>query len=495
MQTYTALRTKILNTLNDASSVVFATADLDKFIEDGLRDIAVYHPYVSKELFKIEGRYGTATSTLANNLVDTNQTFLSTDVDKVIYNVTDKTWAVITTFTSASTVVLSKDIMVSGETYKVFNKGCSSNRQINIEDCTDYLWVDRVEYPLGGNPPNYRNVDSIENGILTLGIDFEPNDTAETNADKDCYVYFAKRHKLSQLTDFAGALAASAVVSATTLSATALQGAGTIEADQEFTVSGMRGNYVVSATATIANSAATIVFHPGLENAANSATVFTLKSSTLTPQLEPVLVDLIAGMAAVSKSAQPLQEIVNAISTIAVANTAIANMSAQITAATAFISSGSAQTGSASADIATAATALAKIDAQIAAATVQITAATAVINTIPTAMGADGSYMQAAASDINAGLGYMKEGIAYFQQAQADEGLANNYIGLATASMSAASQYLNQGNGYLGKIRTQLSIAAASDPLKVWGQQKLTDARRRLSRLSGTKTFSDYARD
>jgi hypothetical protein len=496
-QTYATLRSKILNTLNDASSTIFAAADLDKFMEDALRDISLVRPHIVKIPYTVEGRYGEATSTSANNLVDiTKSQFLSSDVNKMVYNTTDKTWAIITSYSSATTVGLSKDIMESGESYKIFNKNCTSSHQLNIEDVTDYLYINKVEYPLGGNPPFFRNVDSVEDNILTIGIDVDPNDTSISTANKDAYVYFAKRNKLSQLTDFSATLSASALAGATSLALTSMQGAGTIEADQELTISGVRGLYTVKSDTTIASSASsTVPIFPAVESTASSTTVVTLRSSTLKPELEPILVDYVAGMAAISKSAQPLQEVINAIAVLAIANTSIVNMTNQIAAATAFVSSGSTQTVASTTDIAAASTAIAKIDAQIGAATTAIAAGTVLFNTITTTLGAENDYLSAAASDVNAGIGYLREGIAYIQQAQADQQLSGNYLNLAGAGLANDAQYLNQGMGYLRKISSQLSIAAASDTLKVWGQQKLIDAHKRLSRLSGTNTFTDYSRD
>lgn len=67
---------------------------------------------------------GTATSTLADHLVDSAATFVLSDVGHTIHNTTDDTAAKITGFNSATDVTLSADIMVSGEAYSVvYNMG------------------------------------------------------------------------------------------------------------------------------------------------------------------------------------------------------------------------------------------------------------------------------------------------------------------------------------------------------------------------------------
>ena len=60
---------------------------------------------------------GSATSTSANNLVDTAASFDSTMVGKTIYNSTDDTWAKVNSVTNGTTLALSVDIMASGEAY------------------------------------------------------------------------------------------------------------------------------------------------------------------------------------------------------------------------------------------------------------------------------------------------------------------------------------------------------------------------------------------
>jgi len=101
---------------------------------------------------------GNATSTSANNLVDTTKTFVSATVlGKTVYNTTDDTFAVVTSFGSGTSLGLSADIMASGEAYiigdasKALNRVCVvsgahsyalSNKIIKISSC--YLATDGI---------------------------------------------------------------------------------------------------------------------------------------------------------------------------------------------------------------------------------------------------------------------------------------------------------------------------------------------------------------
>lgn len=66
-------------------------------------------------------RSGVATALTTDHLIDTvkNQ-FTANDVGKIIYNVTDKTTATITDYTSPSDVTLDTDIMADGESYEIY---------------------------------------------------------------------------------------------------------------------------------------------------------------------------------------------------------------------------------------------------------------------------------------------------------------------------------------------------------------------------------------
>ena len=288
---YTELRDAVESDLRDSSNTYHATAEIDYKIVQGLRELAKYKKHLVRVTYQIESRTGTATSTSANNLVDaTLDQFESGDAGKRLYNSTDKTWADILSYSTAEQVGLSHDIMADGENYKIFNKGCSNNKQINIEDVEDYLWVERVEYPIGKE----RSFE-VNGNILEIGMDVEPDDSDPNNTDRviDVYVWFAKRHKLSQLTDVAGAVKTAASKGDVSLALKSLQTTGTIEEDQEFTLASRPQVYTVTADATIATEEATVAIYPALDADVAADIVVTLIESTLARDLENLLIEYV----------------------------------------------------------------------------------------------------------------------------------------------------------------------------------------------------------
>lgn len=289
---YTELRDAVEAGLRDSSNTYWSTTELDYNITTGLRELAYYKKHLVRITYQIESRYGTATSTSSNNLVDaTKDQFLSTDTGKRVFNDTDNTWADVLSYTDAETLGLSHDIMASGEYYYIYNKGCSNNKQINIEDVEDYLWVERVEYPVGTE----RTIDWIRGGILQIGMDRKPDDSDPNQDDQrvNVYVWFAKRHKLSQLTDFAGAVNNASGYSKgdTSMVIDGLQSSGTIEEDQEFTLASRDQVYTVTSAATISSNAATITFYPGLDADVANNIVVNFVQSTLDRATEEALIE------------------------------------------------------------------------------------------------------------------------------------------------------------------------------------------------------------
>ncbi|KKN23716.1 hypothetical protein LCGC14_0902170 [marine sediment metagenome] len=309
--TYSTLRTAILQKLQDTGSADFQTGEIDDRMKDGLRHFARYVPHIVRVPYTIESRTGAATATTAGSLVDTGESqFLAGDVGKIIHNLNDNTWAVVKTFTSTSVLVLSRDIMVSGEEYEMYNKECVSNKQINLEDVEDPLWVERVEFPIGAE-----RSFSLRGTILTIGIDFTPDDTKAADANKIVHVFFAKRHKVSQLTDLLGAVDLGAGYSEgdTTMTIDEITNDEIVEEDQEFTVAGLQEIYTVKAAVTIAGSQADVTFFPGLEADVAEDIVVTFILSTFEGkygrQLEALFVDYVAAIAASSKATKYINAI------------------------------------------------------------------------------------------------------------------------------------------------------------------------------------------
>ncbi len=298
------------NIIGSTLTTTWTDAKINQLIDNALSEVSEAVPYIMREVYQIETRTGAATSTSSDNLVDaTNSQFASTDVGKVVYNTTDNTWAEIKSCSVSTTVGLTKNIFTVGEGYEIYNKGCWASNQININTTNDFLWIVDVAYPVdsaGGAWEVSRNFNLIRRNefdnileIDVVGLD----NTKETTANKDVYIYMAKQHKLNLMTDLVGASESGAAVDATSMSIDGLTNADLyVYKDTLFyftQIGGVTMNsrniYRVTADAAIGSLKASVSFYPPLECAITTADDVTFIGSTLTPDLERLLIDIVTG--------------------------------------------------------------------------------------------------------------------------------------------------------------------------------------------------------
>ncbi len=313
--TFADLIDQVQSALGD-DTTTFTDAIVTVQIEDALREFSDYEPRIVLYTYKLESRTGTATSTLSTWLVDSAAQFVAaTDVDKDIFNTTDRTWAKVISNGANSTTQLnlSKDIMASGETYEMFNKGCWTNKQINIGDITDYVGPDHgviaVEYKTRKTPREYRNF-KVEGDILTIDIDDSPPDSSSSTADIEVHIWIQRRHQCTQqtITTLYVDLGAGYSAGDTAILVDYDGGAvtGTIKEGTNFTIHETRGDYMVTADATFSGNEVTLQIFPGLENdIADDKTIWLMKSS-LNNREERLVVDLAAARLGMIKFANSI---------------------------------------------------------------------------------------------------------------------------------------------------------------------------------------------
>ena len=290
----------------DDDGTDFIDAYVTVKLRAALRQLSEYQPYTRKVSFFIESRTGTATSDTPSALVDaTESQFLATDVDKVILNTTNNTWAIVTAHVSATQLTLSKDIMVDGnENYEIYNKGCINRFQINIEDITDDVspaehGVIAVEYPIGER----RNF-TVEGNILTIDVlRVSDSKVVEPATNTEVLVWFETRQRVLEFADLAGTVNGTPSAGATTFTIAAV-GSGTdvITEDALFTVANVRGTYKIKSDLTLSGGGGVIIFYPGLESAPTNGAIVAFVGSTLNKELERLVVALTASKTALSKT-------------------------------------------------------------------------------------------------------------------------------------------------------------------------------------------------
>jgi hypothetical protein len=483
MMTFPEMVADVYQTLQDTNGDSYDPSEIALALKQTGKEIGRYAPVIEMEVFTIESRYGTATSTLASHLVDTKGQFLSTDVGKVIYNTTDKTWAVVTAYTSATDVTISSDIMISGESYEMYNKYCRNAKQINIEDVTDRLWTVRAEFPVGTSYDISEGRD-LEGDVLTLPINYTPSDTSVVTADKTVYVWFAKYPKISQLTDLAATVTGAHSAGAVSVILGGLQTTGTIENGQEFTIANTRLHYRVTTDAAIASNASTVTIYPPLECALTNGTVVTFKQSSVPSRIEPQFTNYAAGKCEYNKGGKLMLQSDKALATIILAQTAIGLMTARLTQATTDIASGRTETAKLAAILDLANAEVDFINAEVDLAKGDILAArNLTAAATPSMYGAEEKYLAEANSELGAARGYGESASGYFREAQSREANSAEYRAIVASGISAASADLSKAYGYLRQAGTQIQLSSAGKALKQSGLERMALAKQDLSRM------------
>lgn len=214
-------------------------------------------------------------------------------------------------------------------------------------------------------------------------------------------------------------------------------------------------------------------------------------SSTLSPQLEKVLIDGAVAKAASNWSNQIRKQITAAISSVSEVNTAVDSMSARITQAISDLTAGRAKIGY---KVTEANTAIGNMTARITAAIDDLTSGRALIGDKKTqaitALDAVSGQITQAVNDLTSGRAQIDDArtladtaidnmSARITQAQTDLTNGrdlinkvniggqpeNDYVNYAGRELSIAADYLNQAKGYLGEGTTadRYQVYAARD--------------------------------
>ncbi|KKL14913.1 hypothetical protein LCGC14_2510910 [marine sediment metagenome] len=315
MLTYAEITTRVLQFLQDTGASTYDSTETGFAIENELKRLSRYASRKVDVVFKVESRTGTETAGTSDKLTDTGKSqFVAGDAtnEKVIHNITDDTYAVVTGYTSTSVLSISADIMDDGEEYEMYNKRCRNKRQIYIGDMPPYLWIESVEYPVGTE----RNFFVISRDILKLDVeDFVVKDSDSTLSPlnkTDVLIKFALPQVLCQLTTLVGAVNAIEPVGETTIAVDGLGATETIEIGDEFHIAGFRFTYTVTTGVLLSSGGGNITVYPGMEAATADGDVLTFVKSTLQPNHEDLLERMVISRAVQSdmirfaKSGAPL---------------------------------------------------------------------------------------------------------------------------------------------------------------------------------------------
>jgi len=175
----------------------------------------------------------------------------------------------------------------------------SKDLTLSTENKRNLLWVENLEYKVDEDPREFRNFTRWGD-IVTIDI------TSIPTAGESVYLYLAKKHILQKevgASELTGTIKTEAAAGASCIVVTSL-GTGTVRENTQVAVEDDTTPYTVIADATISGTDATIYITPVTSKieAVGKVVTLSLSVSTLDPEQETLLADLVASKAASNKA-------------------------------------------------------------------------------------------------------------------------------------------------------------------------------------------------
>lgn len=355
--------------------------------------------------------------------------------------------------------------------------------------------IQKIEYLVDKNPRQFRGLTRFAD-IITLEVDNRPSSAVSaylymnkvhllqqvlTTVDTEGTVKTATA--VGDVTVVVEALGTLTIEEMTTV---AITGDSTVY-------------YVISTATIATNEATLSIWPPIAQvNAIGAVVTLSVTGSTLDLALEGFLARWLAAQACISKATKSYAQVNTAITTIAAAATAVAAIAARITAATGDVTTAKTKAVKAATAIADANTEFDKIVAATVGPTVLATSALAsglsLVNSIPIGGGA-AEYMGQAASQIGLAQGHALAGQTYLQESSAYHANAASYYNSATTELRASSEKANEAVANLRLVASRLQVSQGGLRYEQWGRTELARVEDDMRAYGGFPSSVRYPRN
>ena len=354
-----------------------------------------------------------------------------------------------------------------------------NSRVLDISSIEDLLEIERLEYPIGYDPREFRNLNYLDSetieidttlvpsaggsGTLTGTITFTTGSAAVTGSGTS----FVDDLAVSYLIRPSGGTRWYRVASIT--SATAL----TLD---EPVRSADTGADTVDLTEYCYE--AVYLYCRKLHQLTN-------ESSTLTPRLERVLIEGTVAKVALSWINQVRVQVKEATSLIAKIDSAIGQMSARITQAVSDLTTGRPMIDETRA---TADAAIDKMTERITQALTDLATGRPTIGKVNVGGQPQRDFIAMAATELGSAATFLNQARGYL----AVDTPAGQYGNYAARELSNANGYLNQAGGHIRELSARLSISGVINSYQTFANNKLALYRADLGRLATARSYKEY---
>ncbi|MGA2669956.1 MAG: hypothetical protein ABSF21_00845 [Dehalococcoidia bacterium] len=208
----------------------------------------------------------------------------------------------------------------------------------------------------------------------------------------------------------------------------------------------------------------------------------TESTSSLSPDLERVLVEGTVAKAALAWVNNIRTQTNLAISTIDTISTTIGSMDARITQAINDLASGRVLIGSKKTETNTA---IGNMTTRISQAINDLTSGRALINKINIGGAPENDYAQYAAVELNNAARYLEQSRGYLSE----DTPSSEYGNYAARELNNAVAYLNKATGYFRTLTAQLDVAASATRYQAWANNQLMIYQNSLRMITKPKVW------
>ena len=356
----------------------------------------------------------------------------------------------------------------------------ANSKVLDISSIEDLLEIEKAEYPIGEEPRKFRNVEYLDNETIEIDTNLTPSAGGSGTITGTVTFATGSATVTGSGTSFLDDLEINYLIRPS--GGTRWYRVYSIASDTELTL-----DEPVRSSDTGADTVdLTQYCYEAVYLYCRKLHQLTEESSTLTPQLERVLIDGTVAKVALSWINLIRVQVKEAVAKIAGIDTAIGAMSARITQAIADLTTGRPLIDEKRAAAESA------IDAMTARMTQAISDLNAGrelgFNKVYTGGRPLDDYANYSARELSAAVSYLNQARGYLSV----DTPAGQYGTYAARELSNATGYLNQAGGHIRELSARLSISGVIYSYQTWANNKLALYRADLGRLARARTYKEY---
>jgi len=354
-----------------------------------------------------------------------------------------------------------------------------NSRVLDISSIDDLLEIERLEYPIGYDPREFRNLNYLDSETIEIDTTLVPSAGGSDTLTGTVTFTTGSGAVTGSGTSFEDELAVSYLIRPS--GGTRWYRVASITSDTALTLD----EPVRSADTGADTVDLTEYCYEAVYLYCRKLHQLTDESSTLTPRLERVLIDGAVAKVALSWINQVRVQVKEAVAKIAGIDSAIGQMSARITQAVSDLTTGRPMIDETRA---TADAAIDKMTERITQALTDLATGRPTIGKVNVGGQPQRDFIAMAATELGSAATFLNQARGYLSV----DTPAGQYGNYAARELSNANGYLNQAGGHIRELSARLSISGVINSYQTFANNKLALYRADLGRLATARSYKEY---